>query len=88
MIIPIEQLSSEALQGLIESFIHREGTDYGTYEVSLSDKVQQVHRSIVSGDVMIIFDASSESVNLMTRHQYQEWTMNASERNDDGEYNQ
>jgi uncharacterized protein YheU (UPF0270 family) len=88
MIIPIEQLSSEALQGLIESFIHREGTDYGTYEVSLSDKVKQVHRSMVSGDVMIIFDASSESVNLMTRHQYQEWTMSAPENSGNDEYSQ
>ena len=34
MIIPAEQLSRDALQGLMESFITREGTDYGAYAVS------------------------------------------------------
>lgn len=73
MIIPAEQLSRDALQGLMESFITREGTDYGAYEVSLDEKVQQVHRSILGADVLIIYDAATESVNLMTRQQYQEW---------------
>ena len=35
MIIPHERLSLEALQGIIEAFVTREGTDYGTQDVSL-----------------------------------------------------
>ena len=73
MIIPVEQLSSDALEGLIESFIMREGTDYGAEEVALSVKVEQVRQQLNVGDVVIIFDSSTESVNLMTRHQYHEW---------------
>ena len=73
MIIPPNQLSADALNGLIESFVHREGTDYGAYEVSLEDKVAQVKRHLLSDEVLIVFDAASESVNMMTRQQYSEW---------------
>jgi uncharacterized protein YheU (UPF0270 family) len=34
-IIPVNKLSPEALQGVIEEFISRDGTDYGEMEVSL-----------------------------------------------------
>lgn len=73
MIIPVEQLSADALEGLIESFIMREGTDYGAEEIALSAKVEQVRQQLNAGDVIIVFDASTESVNIMTRHQYHEW---------------
>ncbi len=73
MIIPIEQISREALHGLIEEFITREGTDYGVAEISLDDKVQQVSKQLADGEVLVIFDAATESANLMTKYQYQEW---------------
>lgn len=75
MIISAEHLSQEALQGLIEAFITREGTDYGMYEVSLEDKVQQIKALLRTGDVLIIFDAGTESTTLMTQQQYQAWSM-------------
>ena len=68
MIIPPQSLSAEALQGLIEEFITREGTDYGWDEVPLSTKVEQVRRQIEKGDVVIVFDTVSETVSLLTRH--------------------
>ena len=37
-IIPIERLSPEAIQGVIEEFILREGTDYGEKETSMETK--------------------------------------------------
>ena len=42
LVIPAEQLSADALQGLIEEFITREGTDYGEVEWSLDQKVAQL----------------------------------------------
>jgi uncharacterized protein YheU (UPF0270 family) len=39
MIIPHHMLSPEALRGVIEACITREGTDYGAQEVSLNTKV-------------------------------------------------
>ncbi len=72
MIIPVDRLSEDALTGLIEEFITREGTDYGDFEIGLVDKVKQVRSQLVNGDVLIIFDAATESINLMTLQQYRE----------------
>lgn len=67
MIIPNQQLSADALHGLIEEFITREGTDYGWEEVSLSSKVAQLRRQIEAGEVVIVFDLATESVSLLPR---------------------
>jgi uncharacterized protein YheU (UPF0270 family) len=67
MIIPYEQLSSDALQGLIEEFITREGTDYGLEEVSLNHKVEQVKQLLKRREVVVVFDLTTESVSLLTR---------------------
>ncbi|MGD8175374.1 YheU family protein [Marinimicrobium sp. ARAG 43.8] len=69
MIIPYQQLSADALRGLIEEFITREGTDYGWEETSLERKVQQVHTQVERGEVVIVFDHASETVSLLTREQ-------------------
>jgi len=42
MMIPHQMLSPEALQGVIKAFVTREGTDYGTQDVSLATTVWQV----------------------------------------------
>jgi len=73
MIIPFERISSEALQGLIEEFITREGTDYGWEEVALATKVEQVKQQLRRGDVVIAFDPARESVSLLTRHAAQQF---------------
>lgn len=65
MIIPYQQVSPDALRGLIEEFITREGTDYGWEETSLERKVQQVQAQLERGDVVIVFDAATESVSLL-----------------------
>ena len=67
MIIPYEQLSSDALQGLIEEFITREGTDYGTEEVSLSTKTEQIKNQLKRREVVVVFDLASESVSILSR---------------------
>ena len=68
MIIPYQQISPEALQGLIEEFITREGTDYGETEFSLAQKVKQIEQQLARGDVVIVFDPASESVSILTKH--------------------
>jgi uncharacterized protein YheU (UPF0270 family) len=67
MIIPYEQLSSDALQGLIEEFITREGTDYGIEEVSLSIKVEQIRVQLSRREVVVVFDVASETVSILSR---------------------
>ncbi len=68
MIIPYKQISPDALQGLIEEFITREGTDYGEMEFSLAQKVSQVERQLARGDIVIVFDPATESVSILTKH--------------------
>jgi len=64
MKIPYEQLSEDVLQRLIESFVLREGTDYGAQEVSLQTKVEHVLRQLKKGDTYITFDEETGSVSI------------------------
>lgn len=63
--IPLEALSAAALQGLLESFVLREGTDYGAAEFTLADKVAHVLSQLRRGDAEIVFDPVSESVDIV-----------------------
>ncbi len=69
--IPIEispeLLSEDILKAVIEDFILREGTDYGSVDYSLDDKVRQVKKQIQKGDVKIVFDQSTETISLMNK---------------------
>lgn len=60
-----EQLSAEALRGLIQEFVTRDGTDYGAEERSLEAKIADVERQLAAGEVVIVFDPESESANLV-----------------------
>jgi len=68
--IPVEALSPEALAGILDNFILREGTDYGTQEVSHEAKAQRVRAQLASGDVKVVFDPNTESVSLLTKTQW------------------
>lgn len=65
IVIPYRELSPEALRGVMESFVLREGTDYGEREVSLDQKVAQVLRQLERGEAHIIFDATLQSVDIV-----------------------
>jgi uncharacterized protein YheU (UPF0270 family) len=73
VIIPVEQINTDTLDNLIEAFITREGTDYGANEVSLAEKVRQIKKQLRMGDIVVVFDAASESANIMSKVQYEEW---------------
>lgn len=75
LIVPPEQLSSDALQGVIEEFITREGTDYGEFEFSLADKVAQVRAQLRTAAVQIVFDIGAESCTIMTREEIRQMAM-------------
>ena len=64
MSIPWSELAVDTLQALIESFVLREGTDYGMYDVPLAAKVSQVRKQLERGEAQIVFDAATESVDI------------------------
>jgi len=63
--IPYDQLSSDALNGVVEEFVTRDGTDYGESEVTLEIKIFQVLNQLKSGKAMIVFDGESETCNIL-----------------------
>ena len=65
IVVPHTELSSDALNGVIESFVLREGTDYGAQERSFESKVADVKRQLECGEAQIVFDPETESVNIV-----------------------
>jgi len=63
--VSYKDLSASALKGVIESYVLREGTDYGERDVSFETKVAQVRRQLESGEAVIVFDPASESVDIV-----------------------
>jgi uncharacterized protein YheU (UPF0270 family) len=62
--IPVNKLSHKALQGVIEEFISREGTDYGETEVPMETKFRSVKYSLETGSAVLIFDDETETTNI------------------------
>jgi hypothetical protein len=67
MMIPHTMLTADLLRAVVESFVLREGTDYGENEVSFDVKVAQVMRQIERGEAEIVFDPETESVSVLKR---------------------
>jgi uncharacterized protein YheU (UPF0270 family) len=63
--VPHAQLSPDALRGVVESFVLREGTDYGEREYSLEQKVQHVMHQLDRGEARIVFDPNTETVQIV-----------------------
>ena len=72
MMIPWQDISPEALDNLIESFVLREGTDYGEHERSLEQKVADVKRQLQSGEAELVWSELHETDNNMPRKQLHE----------------
>ena len=64
VVVPYGELDADLLRSVIESFVLREGTDYGEREISLADKVERVIRQLERGDAQIIFDPQTETVDI------------------------
>ena len=69
MEIPYKEIQQDTLNNLIEEFVSREGTDYGSRVYDLEDKVKHVMRQLEKGLVFIEYDAESSSCNIIKRQQ-------------------
>ena len=63
--IPWDRLSAGALRGVIEEFVTREGTEYGTRDVELQTKVREVQGQLEKGEVVVLFHGKTQTVNLV-----------------------
>jgi uncharacterized protein YheU (UPF0270 family)/transposase len=60
-----DDLEPDTLRAVIESFVLREGTDYGVHETSLEDKFSQVLIQLRRDEAHITFDPATESINVV-----------------------
>ena len=65
MVIPHTALDPETLNRVIESFVLREGTDYGHGQYSIDDKIAAVRRQLNRGEACLTWDAELESCNIV-----------------------
>jgi uncharacterized protein len=66
--VAADDLAPDTLRAVIESFVLREGTDYGREETSLDAKVAQVLAQVRRGEAHVVFDPGTDSVTIvMTR---------------------
>lgn len=69
MIIPWQLLDEYTLNNIIESFILREGTDYGWEEKSLEEKKLDVKKQIELGQALIIWSELHETVDIKSKNE-------------------
>mgnify|MGYP006293164015 CR=1 FL=1 len=65
--VPPSRVSKESLQGLLEEFASRDGTDYGVRETPLDERVRQLRARLDAGEVELLFDLDSETWDLLPR---------------------
>ena len=68
-LVPVDYtlISEQALRGIIESFVLREGTDYGDGIYSLDSKVKQVQQQLERREAEILFDPVEETCDIRVR---------------------
>lgn len=69
LIIPYQRLSQTALDGLVDEFILREGTDYGRTEYSLDEKREQIFKQMKAGFIQVVFNPTTETTSLLHKDQ-------------------
>ncbi|MBT7717776.1 MAG: YheU family protein [Halieaceae bacterium] len=69
--VPLNRLSGDVLQALLEEFASRDGTDYGAVELTLEQKAGNLRRQLEREEVAILFDTESEQWDLVAADQLQ-----------------
>jgi hypothetical protein len=64
VVVPYSELAADLLHAVVESYVLREGTDYGEKEFSLEDKVAHVISQLKRGEAQIVFDPETETVSI------------------------
>jgi uncharacterized protein YheU (UPF0270 family) len=66
-IVPHRELSEEALQGLLEEFVSRDGTDSGYTKLTLEQRVDQVRRQLDRGEAVVVYNNTTQTANIISR---------------------
>lgn len=67
--IPFNLLTDDALKGLVEEFVSREGTDYGQGDYTLEAKAASVKKQLATGKAVIVYDPDTECCNIVLKEE-------------------
>ena len=59
-------LSDEALEGVIDSFVLKEGTDYGHRDYSIQEKRDSVRKLLCSGKAELVYDKETDYIDIVS----------------------
>jgi uncharacterized protein YheU (UPF0270 family) len=65
IVVPYTALAADTLRAVVESYVLREGTEYGERDYTLTDKVAHVMRQLERGEARIIFEPISQSIDIV-----------------------
>lgn len=63
--VPWDRIDAETLQRVLEAFVLREGTDYGSRIFSLDEKVAMVKGQLQRRQAKLVFDPKTESCTVL-----------------------
>lgn len=64
--IPVDRLRPETLQGIIEEYVTRDGTDYGKTDIPIETKIRQVKSQLESGLAVLVYDNETQTCNILS----------------------
>jgi uncharacterized protein YheU (UPF0270 family) len=67
--VPVSAIEPATLGRLLEEYCSRDGTDYGLRETPLDVRTAQLRRQLECGQLHLLFDADSESWDIVDRVQ-------------------
>lgn len=70
MIIPWQDLEADTLTNIIETFVLREGTDYGETEKTLAEKVDNIRMQLQQNKIVIVWSELHETIDLKMVEQF------------------
>lgn len=72
MKIPVDALDPDTLYAIAESFVLREGTDYGEIEASLKEKTAQVIQQLRDGEAILLYSELHETVDVVSKAAFEQ----------------
>ncbi|MEW6992196.1 YheU family protein [Colwelliaceae bacterium 6441] len=70
MIIPFQSLPADTLNAIIESFVLTEGTEYGSQDISLDEKIAQVIQQLENNQAVLVYSELHQTVNILPAEQF------------------
>jgi len=64
--VPPARLGADLLRALLEEYVTRDGTDYGTRELTLDEKLQSLQGQLDAGEVRLLYESESEQWDLVS----------------------